>query len=187
MTGTKWTNDLTLSFRLKASKVHTCRSIRQFFKNSKAEYIMLEGNEHGKGKFEFALSHIGWAVASGFALGCVRGFVPELMNKETRQLSGRPWVTRMVNATVKHGSGYAQPAGAAVFMYSVFEILLKNLRADDDLNSLAAGGFAGALYRSPHGFRAAGSGAGVGLALAATWLLANPDSRQRIKEMINFS
>lgn len=47
---------------------------------------MPEGNEHGKGKFEFALSHIGWAVASGFAVGCARGFVPELMNPDTRQL-----------------------------------------------------------------------------------------------------
>lgn len=93
----------------------------------------------------------------------------------------------MVNATVKHGSGYAQPAGAAVFMFSAFEILLKNLRADDDLNSLAAGAFAGALYRSPYGLKAAGTGSGVGLVLAATWLMANPDSRQRIKEMFNYA
>jgi hypothetical protein len=72
-------------------------------------------------------------------------------------------------------------------MFSVFEILLKNLRADDDLNSLAAGAFAGALYRSPYGIKAAGKGSGVGLALAATWLLVNQDSRQRIKEIINFA
>ena len=56
------------------------------FKSSQPEYIMPEGNEHGKGKFEFALGHIGWAVATGFGVGCVRGFVPELMNPETRQL-----------------------------------------------------------------------------------------------------
>ncbi|KAI6178785.1 Mitochondrial import inner membrane translocase subunit Tim23 [Aphelenchoides besseyi] len=151
------------------------------------KYIMPEGNEHGKGKFEFALGHIGWAVASGFGAGCLRGFVPELMNAETRQLRGRPWLTRMVNATVKHGSGYAQPAGAAIFMFSAFEILLRQLRADDDLNSLAAGAFTGALYRSPYGLRASGAGAGVGLALATIWLLGNSDSRMRIKDMINFA
>ncbi|KAI6192742.1 hypothetical protein M3Y94_01320900 [Aphelenchoides besseyi] len=157
------------------------------FKASQPEYIMPEGNEHGKGKFEFALGHIGWAVASGFGAGCLRGFVPELMNAETRQLRGRPWLTRMVNATVKHGSGYAQPAGAAIFMFSAFEILLRQLRADDDLNSLAAGAFTGALYRSPYGLRASGAGAGVGLALATVWLLGNSDSRMRIKEMVNFA
>lgn len=168
---------------------------------------MPEGNENGKGKFEFALGHIGWAVASGFAAGSVRGFVPELVNPETRQLvsyvaarctsrrhtlvvvlqRGRPWVTRLMNATVKHGSGYAQPAGAAMFMFSVFEIVLRRLRADDDLNSLAAGAFAGALYRSPHGMRAVAKGSGVGLLLAAAWIAANSDSRQRVREMFNFA
>jgi hypothetical protein len=72
-------------------------------------------------------------------------------------------------------------------MFSVFEILLKNLRAEDELNSLAAGAFAGALYRSPHGLKAVGTGSGVGLGLAAAWLVLNPDSRQRIKEMINLA
>lgn len=93
----------------------------------------------------------------------------------------------MVNATVKHGSGYAQPAGAAVLMFSIFEILLKNVRANDELNSLAAGAFTGALYRSPHGLRAAAKGSGVGLGLAAAWLVLNPDSRQRIKEILNYN
>lgn len=50
--------------------------------------------------------------------------------------SGKPWVTRMMNATVKHGSGYAQPAGAAVFLFSIIEILLRKIRPDDDFNSI---------------------------------------------------
>lgn len=96
-------------------------------------------------------------------------------------------MTRVVNATVKHGSGYAQPAGAAVFMYSVLEIGLKSARADDDLNSLAAGAMAGAIYRSPFGARASALGAGVGFLLATTWVLVNPDSRDRIRQMANFA
>jgi hypothetical protein len=56
------------------------------FKSTQPEYIMPEGNVHGKGKFEFALSHIGWAVASGFGVGCARGFFPELVNPDTHQL-----------------------------------------------------------------------------------------------------
>ncbi|WKX92056.1 hypothetical protein Q1695_010244 [Nippostrongylus brasiliensis] len=83
------------------------------FISSQPQYIMPDGGTgtSGKGKFEFALGHIGWAVGGGFAVGSVRGGLGELMNPETRKLVGKPWMTRMVNATVKHGSGYAQPAG----------------------------------------------------------------------------
>ena len=96
-------------------------------------------------------------------------------------------MTRLVNATVKHGSGYAQPAGTAVLLYSVLEIGLKMIRAEDDLNSLAAGTAAGALYRSPHGFRATGQGALAGLILAISWNILNSDSRNRFREMLHLA
>ncbi|KAH7694935.1 CBR-APG-1 protein, partial [Aphelenchoides avenae] len=142
------------------------------FKASSPEYIMPEGNEHGKGKFEFALGHIGWAVGSGFAVGSVRGSVPEIFNPETRHLKFKPAMTRLTNAAVKGGSAYAQVAGSAVFLYSAIEIGLKSLRADDELNSLAAGALAGAVYRSVHGLRATGIGAGMGLLAATAWVVA---------------
>ena len=63
-------------------------------------------------------------------------------------------MTRVVNATVKHGSGFAQPTGAVVFLYSALEIGLRSVRAEDDLNGLGAGALTGALYRSPHGVKA---------------------------------
>ncbi|KHJ81863.1 hypothetical protein OESDEN_18448 [Oesophagostomum dentatum] len=91
------------------------------FISSQPQYIMPDGGTgtSGKGKFEFALGHIGWAVGGGFAVGSIRGGLGELMNPETRKLVGKPWLTRMVNATVKHGSGYAQPAGKISFFFSV--------------------------------------------------------------------
>ncbi|VDD96015.1 unnamed protein product [Enterobius vermicularis] len=101
--------------------------------------------------------------------------------------SGKPWVTRMMNATVKHGSGYAQPAGAAVFLFSIIEILLRKIRPDDDFNSIAAGALAGALYRSAHGLRATAIGSGAGLALASLWVFINPESRERMKDMFHFA
>ncbi|VDM61655.1 unnamed protein product [Angiostrongylus costaricensis] len=156
------------------------------FISSQPQYIMPDGGTgtSGKGKFEFALGHIGWAVGSGFAVGSIRGALGELLNPETRKLvTGKPWMTRMVNATVKHGSGYAQPAGAVVFMYSALEIALRSVRAEDELNCLGAGALTGAIYRSPYGLRASGIGAFVGIALAAAWTIANPDSRQRISEI----
>ncbi|PIO70100.1 hypothetical protein TELCIR_08062 [Teladorsagia circumcincta] len=130
------------------------------FISSQPQYIMPDGGtgSSGKGKFEFALGHIGWAVGCGFAVGSIRGGLGELMNPDTRKLVGKPWMTRMVNATVKHGSGYAQPAGAVVFMYSALEIALRSVRAEDELNSLGAGALTGAIYRSPHGLRASGIG-----------------------------
>ncbi|KHN70703.1 Mitochondrial import inner membrane translocase subunit Tim23 [Toxocara canis] len=95
-------------------------------------------------------------------------------------------MTRMMNATVKHGSGYAQPAGAAVFLFSALEILLRKMRPDDDFNSIAAGALAGALYRSAHGLRATAIGAAAGLVLATCWVFGNTDSRQRMRDMLNY-
>lgn len=153
------------------------------FAASQPQYIMPDGGVTGKGRFEFALGHIGWAVAGGFGVGSMRGALPEMLDKDTKTLRGKPWLTRMANATVKHGSGFAQPAGAVVFMYSVLEIGLRQLRADDDLNSIGAGGLAGAIYRSPHGARAMAIGTGVGTAVAAAWVLFNEDSRERMANM----
>ena len=97
---------------------------------------------------------------------------------------GKPWLTRMANATVKHGSGFAQPAGVAVFMYSALDIGLRKLRADDDLNSIAAGALTGAIYRSPHGMRAVAIGSAVGTLCATAWVLLNQDSRERMMHMV---
>ncbi|VDN50182.1 unnamed protein product [Dracunculus medinensis] len=155
------------------------------FQQATPEYVMPVGTT-GKGKFEFALGNIGWGVIGGYSFGCMRGFLPEFFNRDTKQLRGKPWVTRMVNATVKHGSGYAQPAGAIVVMYSLLELILRKLRADDDLNSIAAGGLTGAIYRSPYGLRASAVGSIFGFAIATLWVLAQTDSRQRITEINYF-
>ena len=71
--------------------------------------------------------------------------------------------TRLTNATIKYGSGYAQTVGAISFMYSAVEIFTKTIRgADDVFNSITAGTLTGAIYRSPHGMRAALIGSAVG-------------------------
>ncbi|GMT00158.1 hypothetical protein PENTCL1PPCAC_22332, partial [Pristionchus entomophagus] len=155
------------------------------FAAAQPQYVAPDGGVGGKGRFEFALGHIGWAVAAGFGVGSVRGALPEMLDKDTKALRGKPWLTRMANATVKHGSGFAQPAGAIVFMYSVLEIGLRQLRADDDLNSIGAGGLAGAIYRSPHGARAIAIGTGVGMALSTAWVLINEDSRERMANIFS--
>ena len=69
------------------------------FANSQPQYIMPDGGTTGflsfifltlvfpgKGKFEFALGHIGWGVGGGFAVGSIRGCLGEMINPETRKL-----------------------------------------------------------------------------------------------------
>lgn len=178
--------------QLKSAGVNVSRQMTPYvqmdpsmFVSQQPQYIMPEGGVAGKGKFEFALGHIGWAVGGAFGVGCARGALGELLNTETRKMAGKPWVTRMVNATMKHGSGFAQPAGAIVFMYSALEIGLRSVRAEDELNGFGAGALTGAIYRSPHGLKASGIGALVGLGIATAWTLSSTDSRQRLSEMFN--
>lgn len=47
---------------------------------------MPNGGEHGKASYEFALNHIGWSVGVAFGIGSVRGFIGELMNRDTARL-----------------------------------------------------------------------------------------------------
>uniref|UniRef100_A0A915D757 Uncharacterized protein n=1 Tax=Ditylenchus dipsaci TaxID=166011 RepID=A0A915D757_9BILA len=60
-------------------------------------------------------------------------------------------MTRLASATVKHGSGFAQQASVAMFLYSAIHVGLKFAMADDDLNSIAAAAMARALFCSPYG------------------------------------
>ncbi len=54
----------------------------------------------------------------------------------------------MLNASAKHGSGWAQPAGVALLLYSILDIGIGRLRGvDDDTSSFLAGTLTGAIYR----------------------------------------
>lgn len=45
-------------------------------------------------------------------------------------------MTRLMNSSVKHGSGFAHPVGSIVFMFSVADMIFDKLRAKDDLNAI---------------------------------------------------
>lgn len=45
-------------------------------------------------------------------------------------------MTRLMNSSVKYGSGFAHPAGSIVFMFSVANMIFGKLRAKDDLNAV---------------------------------------------------
>ncbi|KAI3420316.1 hypothetical protein GPALN_003626 [Globodera pallida] len=158
------------------------------FRESQPQIIMPEGYEAGRGKFEFALGYIGCSVIGGFGVGSMRGMLGEFGNPHNKALAWNPWYTRVLNAATKHGSGYAQTAGTAMFLYSVTELGLKLSRADDLLNSFIAGPVAGGLYRGlPHGLRAGGIGAVAGLGLVTAWNLCDRDSRRELREILRLS
>lgn len=150
------------------------------FRESTPQYIV---PGESKGELEFAMGRIGWAVLGAYALGSVRGILPELRNPDTRQLPFKPLMTRLMNASVKHGSGFAHPVGSIVFMFSVADMIFGKLRARDDLNAMAAGAVTGALFRCPRGLHSSVAGAGIGAVAAFIWLLSDQDSRNRLWEM----
>uniref|UniRef100_A0A0K0ELK4 Mitochondrial import inner membrane translocase subunit TIM23 n=1 Tax=Strongyloides stercoralis TaxID=6248 RepID=A0A0K0ELK4_STRER len=158
---------------------------RSIFQNVNPEFVYTEGQDYkGRGKLEMALGLIGWAMGGAFGVGCARGAVGELLNPDTKQLSGKPWLTRMINGTMKHGSGYAQPAGTIMVYYSIINILLGKVRAEDDFNSIGAGALAGGLYRSPYGIKSILKASGVGAVVGLLALIINPESRMRIKDTL---
>uniref|UniRef100_A0A915PXC0 Uncharacterized protein n=1 Tax=Setaria digitata TaxID=48799 RepID=A0A915PXC0_9BILA len=134
-----------------------------------------------KGELEFAMGRIGWAVLGGYAVGSLRGLLPELRNPNTRQLPFKPFMTRLMNSSVKHGSGFAHPTGSIVFIFSVADMIFGKLRAKDDLNAIAAGAVTGGLFRCAHGLHASVIGAGIGVVAAFIWLLSDQDSRNRME------
>lgn len=94
--------------------------------------------------------------------------------------------TRVLNAATKHGSGYAQTAGTAMFLYSLIEVGLKMCRADDLINSFVAGTVAGALYRGvPRGPWAGLNGALGGLCLVTLWNLYDQENRTKLRQMLH--
>jgi hypothetical protein len=98
-------------------------------------------------------------------------------------------MTRVLNAATKHGSGYAQTAGTAIFVYCVTELAIKLLRAevlghgDDLLNSFTGATLAGLIYRLPHGIKSGGKGAACGLGLMTAWTILDGDSRRSLMEL----
>lgn len=56
-------------------------------------------------------------------------------------------MTRLMNSSVKHGSGFAHPAGSIVFMFSVADMIFGKLRAKDDLNAVGKISAINSFYR----------------------------------------
>ena len=73
---------------------------------------------------------------------------------------------------MKQGSATANTLGTIAVMYSAFGVILSYSRGEDDeINTIAAGGATGMLYKCSAGLRRCAIGTGVGLALTSLYVL----------------
>lgn len=82
------------------------------------------------------------------------------------------FIHRLLNHVMKQGAATANTFGTIAVMYSAFGVLLQYARGEDDeINTIAAGGATGLLYKSTAGLRKCAIGGGIGLALTSMYVL----------------
>jgi len=138
--------------------------------NAEPEFILPEGANRTRGRFEFAFGTIGSGVMMGGAFGGVNGLVSGC--RATQVMTGKVRRTQMINYVSKTGSSSANALGVMAVMYSGFGCFLSWYRdTDDDANTMASATLTGLLYKSTAGLRRCAIGGGVGFALAAAYCL----------------
>nr|QBH72744.1 hypothetical protein [Isotomurus palustris] len=138
--------------------------------NQEPEFILPEGANRQRGRFEFAFGTIGSGVMMGGTVGAVSGLYTGY--KATAGMTGNVRRTQLINYMSKQGATSANALGVLAVMYSGFGCFLSWYRdTDDDANTLAAATATGLLYKSSAGLRRCAVGGGVGFALAAAYCL----------------
>jgi len=138
--------------------------------NQEPEFILPEGANRQRGRFEFAFGTIGSGVMLGGAMGGVNGLYTGL--RATQGMTGKVRRTQLINYVSKTGSSSANALGVMAVMYSGFGCFLSWYRdTDDDANTMASATLTGLLYKSSAGLRRCAIGGGVGFALAAAYCL----------------
>lgn len=149
-----------------------------------SQYIFPEGASRNRGRFELAFSQIGGSVVVGAGAGGVNGLYKGLQFTTAEKLQGAIWRTQMLNFITKHGASSAQSFGVLALMYSAFGVVLSKARgADDELNTLASGFLTGLAYKSSAGWKRCLRSGGIGVGLAAAYVMIT--SRDRVKEMMH--
>jgi len=138
--------------------------------NQEPEFILPEGANRQRGRFEFAFGTIGSGVMVGGAFGVVNGLYTGV--RATAGMTGNVRRTQLINYMSKSGASSANALGVIAVMYSGFGCFLSWYRdTDDDANTLAAATTTGLLYKSSAGLRRCAIGGGIGLAMSAAYCL----------------
>jgi len=144
----------------------------RYLQQSQPEFIFPEGASKQRGRFELAFSQIGSSVMIGAGIGGVAGFYNGIRATNLAQQTGKLRRTQLLNHVMKQGSATANTLGTIAVLYSAFGVLLSWTRGEDDeLNTIAAGGATGLMYKSTAGLKKCVLGGGVGLALSSLWVL----------------
>uniref|UniRef100_A0A1B6E9L1 Mitochondrial import inner membrane translocase subunit TIM23 n=1 Tax=Clastoptera arizonana TaxID=38151 RepID=A0A1B6E9L1_9HEMI len=151
-----------------------------YLPSTQPEYILPEGANKQRGRFELAFSQIGASCMIGAMIGGTGGFYNGLKKTTLAGQTAKLRTTEMINHVMKQGAASANALGVVAVMYSGFGVLLAWAReTEDDLNTLTAATATGLLYRCQGGLRAAGIGGAVGLGIASLYCLWN--SRDRLQ------
>jgi len=146
--------------------------------NSEPEFILPEGANRQRGRFEFAFGTIGSGVMMGGAMGAVNGLYTGF--KATQGMTGNVRRAQLINYMSKKGASSANALGIVAVMYSGFGCFLSWYReTDDDANTLAAATATGLLYKSSAGLRRCAIGGGLGFGLAAAYCLWRKGNKDR--------
>ncbi|CRL00739.1 CLUMA_CG013995, isoform A [Clunio marinus] len=155
----------------------------RYFQKAQPEFIFPEGASKQRGRFELAFSQIGSSVMIGAGIGGMAGFYNGVKATNLAKQSGKLRRTQLLNHVMKQGSATANTLGTIAVLYSAFGVLLSWGRGEDDeINTIAAGGATGLLYKSTAGLKKCFIGGGVGLALSSLWVLYNVAGSKKINE-----
>ncbi|XP_065090438.1 mitochondrial import inner membrane translocase subunit Tim23 [Ochlerotatus camptorhynchus] len=156
------------------------------YMQSQPEFIFPEGASKQRGRFELAFSQIGSSAMIGAGIGGAAGFYNGVRATALANHTGKLRRTQLLNHVMKQGAATANTLGTLAVMYSVFGVVLQWARGEDDeINTIAAGGATGLLYKSTAGLRKCAIGGGVGLALSSLYVLWNVTggSSKKLKEL----
>ncbi|XP_055547458.1 mitochondrial import inner membrane translocase subunit Tim23 [Wyeomyia smithii] len=150
------------------------------------EFIFPEGASKQRGRFELAFSQIGSSAMIGAGIGGMAGLYNGMRATALANQTGKLRRTQLLNHVMKQGAGTANTLGTIAVMYSAFGVLLQWTRGEDDeINTIAAGGATGLLYKSTAGLRKCAIGCGIGLALSSLYVLwgITGGSSKKLKEL----
>ncbi|XP_053693541.1 mitochondrial import inner membrane translocase subunit Tim23-like [Sabethes cyaneus] len=150
------------------------------------EFIFPEGASKQRGRFELAFSQIGSSAMIGAGIGGMAGLYNGMRATALANQTGKLRRTQLLNHVMKQGAGTANTLGTIAVMYSAFGVFLQWARGEDDeINTIAAGGATGLLYKSTAGLRKCAVGCGIGLALSSLYVLwgITGGSSKKLKEL----
>ncbi|XP_076075639.1 mitochondrial import inner membrane translocase subunit Tim23-like [Mytilus galloprovincialis] len=136
-------------------------------------FIFPEGAGRQRGRFEMAFAQIGGSIFAGGAAGGMNGIYTGYREiKGATDMSTAVKRTQMLNFIGKRGAASAQSVGVIALLYSLFGVGLQLARGEDDeYNTITAVTATGLLYKSAGGLRKSLIGGGVGLGIAAAYVL----------------